>query len=219
MRESFRGILVLVLPALLMGSALARGIACPPQGDAKSGRVKSLNLLKNRETIPTWGDYDTHVTLRAILAPGQDAQRWSNHEGATITGYVIDVKPGGLETVNCHARDFSDRDTHIEIALRPGAPKTARMIVEVTPRWRLRVAAQGVDWSTSKLEQVLPGQWVNITGWLFFDTEHRSQSENTAPGRVSDWRATAWEIHPITAMALVAPPSTLPAPALSTAGP
>lgn len=219
MRVRSRGALALALAALLMGSALARGTACPPQGDAKSDRVKALNLLKNREIMPTWGDYDTHVSLAAILAPGQDAQRWSNDKGATIRGYVIDVKPGGMETVNCHARDLADRDTHIEIALRPGAPKTARMIVEVTPRWRLRMATQGVDWSTSELAQVLPGHWVSITGWLFFDTEHKEQSENTAPGRASDWRATAWEIHPITAMTLVAPPSTLLAPAAATGEP
>lgn len=218
MTVTSKGTFALTLLALLTCSALARAVTCPSQGDAKSDRVQSLNLLKNRETMPAWGDYDTHATLAAILAPGQDARRWSNNEGATITGYVIDVKPGGLETVDCHARDLADRDTHIEIGLRPGAPKTARMIVEVTPRWRLRMAAQGVDWSTSKLEQVLPGHWVRISGWLFFDAEHKGQSENTAPGRASDWRATAWEIHPITAMTLVAPPGTLTAPAPARGG-
>jgi hypothetical protein len=33
-----------------------------------------------------------------------------------------------------------------------------------------------------------------------FDVEHQNASENTAPGRERNWRATAWEIHPITSI-------------------
>ena len=207
MRKRSSRLVAMLFLISMSTAALAGSINCPPQGDAKSEQVQARNVFKNRDILPTWGDFDTHVTLAAIVATGSDAQRWSNTKAATITGYVIDVKPGGLETVNCHAHDLADRDTHIEIALRPGAPKTERMIIEVTPRLRLLMAAQGVDWSTTKLEQVLPNHWVSVTGWLFLDAAHRSQSENTAPGRASDWRATAWEIHPVTAISLVAPPS------------
>src|SRR3954454_6646560 len=37
-----------------------------------------------------------------------------------------------------------------------------------------------------------------VTGWLLYDAEHENQSAHTAPSNPSDWRATAWEVHPIT---------------------
>jgi hypothetical protein len=58
--------------------------------------------------------------------------------------------------------------------------------------------AEGVDWSTKALRSKLLGRWVTFTGWMLFDEEHASQAENTNPGRPRNWRATAWEIHPVT---------------------
>jgi hypothetical protein len=134
------------------------------------------------------------VTLAAMLAPGNDIGRWKVRYGAAITGY--DVKVGGIETVNCGARDPRDRDTHIELVPDPMDSGAAlRLIVEVTPRWRAIVAAKGVDWSTE--------HWVNVTGWMLFDVEHKNEPENTAPGRARNWRATAWEIHPVTGIEVV----------------
>ena len=42
-------------------------------------------------------------------------------------------------------------------------------------------------------------------GWQLFDEEHRSQAMNTAPGNPSDWRATVWELHPVTAFVILSP--------------
>ena len=180
---------------------------CPMQGDARDQAVQTLNRLKNRYTAPTPEQVDPRITLAAILAPGYDVGRWTVREDATITGYVYDVRPGGIETVNCHARDWADRDTHIELVLDPmqsGAKQ--RMIVEVTPRWRAIMAERGVDWSTQTLRDGLLGRWVRVTGWMLFDFEHEGQAENTAPGRPRNWRATAWEIHPVTAIEVVPKP-------------
>jgi hypothetical protein len=38
---------------------------------------------------------------------------------------------------------------------------------------------------------------------LFFDGEHEHQAENTEPDGDRNWRATAWEIHPITSLEVV----------------
>jgi hypothetical protein len=38
---------------------------------------------------------------------------------------------------------------------------------------------------------------------MLFDTEHVGESENTAPGSPGNWRATAWEIHPVTGITLL----------------
>jgi len=72
------------------------------------------------------------------------------------------------------------------------------VIVEVTPRWRAMMKLQGVDWSTNSLQKTLPGHWVRVRGWLLFDLEHAGEAENTNPGHPRNWRATAWEIHPVT---------------------
>lgn len=176
-------------------------------GDAQSAAVIALNRLKNRYTPPTLEEINPRVTLAAMLAPGFDTGRWKVKYGAEIIGYVYDVKVGGIETVNCRARDPQYRDTHIELVADPmNSGETRRIIVEVTPRSRAIENEKGVDWSTRRLRDKFLGRWVKVTGWMLFDAEHKNQAENTAPGRTRDWRATAWEIHPVTDIEFVRRP-------------
>ena len=173
---------------------------CPVEGSANSERIAKLNRLKNRNTFPSKTDFDSTITLKEILKPGDDAKRWDVLKAAKITGYVYDVKPGGVETCNCKTKEIDERDTHIEILLDPMSDnKIKRMVVEVTPRIREIMKAKGEDWTTKKLRDKLLGRWVCFEGWLLFDEEHANQAENTNPGRERNWRATAWEIHPVTA--------------------
>lgn len=175
---------------------------CPPAGDTAEARIQKLNKLKNRAVTPS--SIDSHITLRKILRKGNDEHRWSDSDGATIRGWVIVVKPGGSESVNCHASSPKHRDTHIMLALSPNASKDQAMVVEVTPFWRAKKAAvDGKDWSTHRLEKELKGHYIQITGWMFFDAEHKNAAENTEPGSKHDWRATAWEIHPVTAIKIL----------------
>ena len=67
--------------------------------------------------------------------------------------------------------------------------------------------AKGEDWSTKKLRDKLLGRWVSFEGWLLFDEEHWNQAENTNPGRERNWRATAWEIHPVTSLKVSVKPN------------
>ena len=83
---------------------------------------------------------------------------------------------------------------------------SARMIVEVTPRWRYMMRERGTDWSTRALRDQYLGRWVNVRGWMLFDSEHKGASENTVPERSANWRATAWEIHPVTSIEVVTRP-------------
>ena len=173
---------------------------CPRAGDARWPPARMLNALKRRMRTPTARDIDPHVTLAAMLAPGDDTHRWSDQRGAVIVGYVAAVRVGGVESVNCHTHEARYRDTHIEMTLEPlhDSP-SRRVIVEVTPQWRERLARQGIDWSTPALRRALLGRWVRVTGWLLFDFEHENAAANTATdpdARI--WRATAWEIHPVT---------------------
>jgi hypothetical protein len=178
------------------GDDAATLASCPPQGDAKKDKERDLNQLKRRMDVPS--QIDSRVTLAAILAPGDDTTRWDEHKGGVISGYVAEVKPGEAESVNCHTKDPQYKDTHIVLTPDPLSNDESKyVIVEITPQWRAQMAKDGVDWSTSTLRKTLLGRWIRVTGWLMFDVEHKAQSANTA-GRGKVWRATAWEIHPIT---------------------
>jgi hypothetical protein len=197
--------LALLAPAAVRAQETYNG--CGMDGDAAGSGVQGLNRLKNRYTAPAPADIDSLATLAALVRPGDDRARWNESRGAELVGYVYDVKPGGVESVNCRAHDLPDRDTHIELALDPmNAAGPQRVIVEVTPRWRAMMAARGVDWSTKALRRDYLGRWVRVTGWLLFDAEHANAAENTKPGRERNWRATAWEVHPITAIEVVPRP-------------
>jgi hypothetical protein len=212
--------LVVMIAALVIGQPaqdsnvyiLADGKPCPQQGDSSSASVIALDVQKNRATVPTAGDIDRDVTLGAMLAPGDDINRFDGNKGATVLGIVVRVKEGSVETCNCRAQDPIDRDTHIELALSADAPAIQRVITEVTPRFRKKMKDAGTDWSTGALQGEdgkggIVGKWVRITGWLFFDEPHERISENTNPGGAHNVRATCWEIHPITALdVLDAPP-------------
>lgn len=175
--------------------------ACPVAGDAKNAAVRELNPLKRRMTTPSPAELDSQVTLAAMVAPGDDTNRFYAGRGATIVGYVADVKVGGVESVNCHTHEPKYRDTHIELTLDPLHDAGSKhVIVEVTPQWRETMAAKGVDWTTPTLRAKLLGRWIKVTGWLLFDFEHADAAQNTAPGARHVWRATAWEIHPITSI-------------------
>ncbi len=180
---------------------------CGMEGDAKDAVAQQLNRLKNRYTAPDSAEYDTSVSLAAMVAPGSDMNRWSDSSAAEVVGYVYDVKNGGRESCNCHASNPLYRDTHIELVLDPmSSGGNKRVIVEVTPRWRAMMKASGTDWSTATLRTDLLGRWVKVRGWLMFDVEHVQEAENTNPGRAGNWRATAWEIHPVCSIEVVQRP-------------
>ncbi|HXG97855.1 MAG TPA: SH3 domain-containing protein [Gemmatimonadales bacterium] len=172
---------------------------CPLEGSAAQPNRQASNRKKNRLTPPQAADIDGNATLTAILQGGDDKTRWSDTRGASIVAYVIEVKKGSQETVNCGDTDSAYIDTHIDVVQHPtDTAKRTHLIVEVTPRWREFVSHQGTDWTTRTLKQTLEGHWVRFTGWLFWDFEHAHNAENTNPGVSSNWRASAWEIHPVT---------------------
>lgn len=177
---------------------------CPLEGSAQTDHLKELNKLKNRTSFPVDSDFNPKISLTAILAKGNDTERWSVKNAARVTGYVKDVKPGGVETVNCKTKDKRYRDTHIELVLDPmNEDKNKVFIIEITPRLRKIMAEKGEDWSTSMIRSKFLGRWVEVEGWMFYDTEHANMAENTRPGNPKNWRATAWEIHPVTKLKVV----------------
>ena len=174
---------------------------CPLEGSAQQERLQKLNVLKNRSRIPDANDFDFNISLQTLLNKVDDRERWNVEKAVKITGYVREVKPGSIETANCKAKDLSSRDTHIELVLNPmSSEKNEAVVVEITPRLRKIMAVKGEDWSTSMIRSKYLGRWVEIEGWLLFDFEHANMAENTHPDNPKNWRATAWEVHPITSI-------------------
>jgi hypothetical protein len=193
--------LLLILTALLVASILFARPDCPQQGLALTTEVRAFASLKNRTLLPRPVDFDERVTLETLLEPGDDRDRWTEGRAAKIEGYVVGVTRGGIEAANCYS--LRVRDTHIYVARSLNALPSERVVVEVTPRLREWAKRQGDDWSEPVLESVLVGRWCRIEGWVLFDREHAQESENLSPGSAQNWRATAWEIHPVTSITVL----------------
>lgn len=187
---------------------------CVPAGTAKASNMRALNVLKNRATFPAAASIRHDVTAVWIMSPSKDdSGRFDHNDAVTIRLFVTNVKPGGIETSNCGVKAVPNIDTHIEGNATGPDYKGEPMIVEVTPRWRAAMRTAGEDWSTPALKAQLVGHWVEFTGWLFEDEEHRVNAVNThdavkhkAGGHPDIWRQTTWEVHPVTAMRVVTGP-------------
>lgn len=194
MRKKRTFLLVGVVVAVLVVGWVLLALNCPSAGFALTSRASNLHRLKNRTTFPQDNDFDARVTLDELLRQGDDRERWSTDRAARVQGHVIDVAYAGIEAANC----FSPcrRDIHILIATRKGAAKNEQVVLEVTPNLRHGATEQ-------TLRAKLIDHWCEFEGWLYFDAGHAEESENTAPGNPNNWRATAWEIHPITKITVI----------------
>jgi len=193
--------LLVAVVALLLVVWIVLGQNCPSVGIALTTRARNLHRLKNRTSLPQAADFDPNVTLDALLRPGDDTKRWYTNRAARIQGEVIDVAYAGSEAANC----FSPcrRDTHINVATQKDVPLTQQVVVEVTPKLNDWATQQGMDWSEQALRSRLIGHWVEFEGWLYFDLGHAEESENISPGKSDNWRATAWELHPVTKITVI----------------
>jgi hypothetical protein len=187
--------LLLIGIALLIIIWVVLALNCPSAGIALTTRARDLHRLKNRTSLPQATDFDSRVTLDALLQPGDDTNRWSTNHAARIEGEVIDVAYARPEATNCW--NPCRRDIHIVVATRKGVAKSEHVVVEVTPN------LQRGDWSEKTLQAQLVGHWCEFEGWLYFDAGHAEESENISPGEPDNWRATAWEIHPVTKITVI----------------
>jgi hypothetical protein len=194
-------LLVGIVLALFITVWLVLAQNCPSAGIALTNKQRILHRLKNRTAFPQPADFDTRITLDQLLQPGNDRDRWSIDRAARIQGYVIDVAYARPEATNCY--NPCGRDIHIVISNRKEAAKNEQVVVEVTPKLRDWAKKQGMDWSEQTLQAQLVGHWCEFEGWLYLDAGHTEEAENTAPNNPENWRATAWEIHPITKITVI----------------
>jgi hypothetical protein len=208
MNRHFRTLLCLLVAASLAGAALAQNPAaaggCAPEGDATKSKERALNVLKARTDPPTDDDVDDTADMSALLEPGDDTLRWSSDTAVEITAFVMDVRDGGPASSNCHSSNPADHDTILDLSPSANAFDAGHRIVAViTPQGRRIMAGNGVDWSTNAIQAAYTRHYVTVRGWLLFNTAAAGRSLNSAPlARNGITRATAWEIHPVTSLAL-----------------
>lgn len=215
-----RGLLLLVASLSLTGidcvfaqqATLDTFSGCSLEGTAKSQCGQTLNRLKNRYHPPPHAAINPAITLNAILQEGDDLDRWKVTDAAELVGFVASVEPGGKqESCNCARTDL--QDIHINVVRTPEdvGTLTRYFIVEITPRMK----SLHPTWTYARVRK-LTGKWVKFRGWMLFDTMHEREAQNTrdrprqgcAHIAVKEiWRATGWEIHPVTSFeALPGPP-------------
>jgi len=170
-----------------------------PKG-AVSAKNKAQNLLKNRDDGPKDSDIDGAVTLTELLKKSND-KKFQPTQGVEVMGYVVSVSPGGTaESCNCARKDL--QDIHIDVVLKKSdaANKRKHFIVEITPRFQATLG------NLKAVRSQIKGKWVKFTGWLFYDSIHADAAENTAPHHKGNWRATVWEVHPVSKFEIVPAP-------------
>jgi len=193
------------------------------EGNAKAGQWQmTANPLKNRYTFPSGESYDPSATLTGMVDAGTTdstgnpktvtgvAGLFNEQNSAEIEGWITHVKVGGDESCNCNTNDVQYMDTHIYVGATATTPDSQCVIVEVTPRIRQLMSQQGVDWSTNTLISTLTHQYVRISGWLFYDQEHWENASDNPQHASLVWRASCWEIHPVTDIQIEANPPAAP---------
>jgi len=200
-------VMLVALPSFAQEVVTIGGADCDVHGSARVGSKEYvLNVYKNRYTFPAASDFDKKINL-GDLAKSDDPNEFNPDKAVVVTGYVYDVKVGGVETCNCKTKEAAFRDTHIELTVAEN--KTGpehRVIAEVTPRIRAIMEDKGLDWSTKALKKSIKGHWVKIAGWLMYDGEHELEAFANDPSNgigSKNWRATCWEIHPVTYMEIL----------------
>ncbi len=161
---------------------------CSIYGDNAREEMRYADSLKNRPQVIELPAPD--ITLQSLLTPGDDKDRFNSSTYVSLSGYIVLVKYGGSETCNCHSKNKSDLDTHIELASTPDGSGKQCIVCEIN--------RYNSDPSLSYMNVIkLRGKKVQIDGYLFFDGEHHQNAVNTNPSGTFLWRASSWEIHPV----------------------
>ncbi len=191
---------------------------CPACG-SKTNDAKHLNLNvnKNRGTAVT---NPQKITVQEIRDPANDQGVFTPNKQVWVTGFVASVDPGGMpETCNCKRKNL--RDVHINIVADPSevGDQSKYVVVEFTPRWEKKFNFNDSNYDAMRqaVTTQIGGKWVKFSGWMLYDFIHANASQSTSPNQPvcpndgqqhpnCNWRATPWEVHPVTAYTIVTGP-------------
>lgn len=180
---------------------MSDGRTCGAEGD---GEDTLTNVRKNRVDVPTtyhtvqWADIarvyfprDKPMSKSLTRWPADEIGKIMRFEDIPVSaeGYIERIRPqaGNKESTNCNATKAADTDWHIAFVEKSGDPEESSIVVEITPRSRVKHPA----WTQKNLRPwINSGLPVRFSGWLLFDPEHKNH--------LGRFRQTLWEIHPIT---------------------
>jgi hypothetical protein len=171
-------------------------------GPAGSQPDYPLNRLKNRVDEPPSGRYVPipWTAIARLPYPKWAVIRFRNqwtrgetrevarYEGAPIEieGYLSGYRLEIPEPPNCYSWEERHKDYHVWLSGAPHEPDENSIVVELTPRIRVRHPA----WTAKNLQALQALQLrLRVRGWLMLDQMH--------PEKVERNRRTLWEVHPV----------------------
>ena len=187
-----------------------KNLTCRARG-ADGGDAESFTL-KNRIDIPAVSRAVSWTALHGLphedgAGVGKDRPVWTQQQrddilrvegiALTVTGFLAAAKAGSSEGTNCKFTGEANTDWHIAFTEHFDDPEAKAMVVEPTPR--LKRSRPG--WNRTALKEWIgdrrdPTDSVRITGFLFYDPDHRAHIIAANPNK--RFRYTMWELHPIT---------------------
>jgi hypothetical protein len=117
-----------------------------------------------------------------------ETRQVARYEGAPVRveGYLIGYRLEVPEPPNCYAKDPEHKDYHMWFSEKPRDKRAGAIVVEITPRIRVKHPA----WTEDRLAALQESQArLRVSGWLMLDQMHSE--------KVGGNRATLWEVHPI----------------------
>lgn len=189
------------------------GTSCGPRGNGDSETFRR----KNRNDYPDTAYAIQFAAIRGLALedgirangqavprdrpfPGDVNRAIDGHEGiaVTITGFASFLNQrGSQEGTNCHFTGELNTDWHLTITETEDEDQSDGIIVEPTPRFIQRHP----NWRRANLRNRVgdlrtSSDSVRVTGFLFFDPDHRAD--------IGRRRFTMWELHPVTRIELFA---------------
>jgi len=182
------------VPPCSLGTSYRNCSAC---GTARSIKAQRENVLRNRDKAP---DSVKVLALDNIRNPDLNNSFYPDM-GVEVTGYVAAVERGGVrETCNCGRVDLRDIQISLVTSFAEVSDRRRYVVIEISPRWQKNLGLDDSHYEQmlQKLKNQIERKSVTFRGWMFYDSVHIDESESTNPGNVLNWRATPWEIHPVT---------------------
>jgi hypothetical protein len=143
---------------------------------------------------------------RKIVLSGLKAGSGNFSEGdfVELSGFIASQKlpphPNTGESVNCQLKDEPSNDYHINITPAKNGDETEGVVVEMIPQDPNR---KNKDWNLAKLKQIQEKQLqVKVQGRLFFDSEHKPNTQKTGKAGGNPRRFSLWELHPISSFSV-----------------
>lgn len=171
--------------------------ACPACGTARSVKAQRDNVLKNRDESAT---NLKALTVDYIRSPIRNNSFYPDMQ-VEVSGYVAKVEGGSVKvSSNCARRDLRSIHIYIVAKWEEATDQRKYIVLEISPRWQKKLGLDDsyFDNMVKTLRSQIHKKWVKFRGWMFYDSVHIDESESTNPGNMMNWRATPWEIHPVT---------------------